>query len=212
MDTASIFIGDLVGASPTNTISWGPTSNSLMFNVYSTSVFMDTYGVVMVNPSLNITNFFTNLDNFYRLKIYNFTMYGDSITVNGITGTVTGNTLTINGDTFQVKDLYVTYADGHVYLEDSHIVSDLGTIADNTVSMTGAWYFNTTLEEGYTSQKMIYDWDWSTFILDNTQFCIIYIGLAFAALVIARRFCSLSMIDYAMFIISIAIALTLQVI
>lgn len=212
MDSTSIFIGDLINASPTNTITWGTTANSLMFNVYQTAVFMDTYGVVMVNPTLDITTYFTDLNNFYRMKIYNFSIYGESITINGITGTVTGNTLTINDETLAIKEMYVTYADNHAYIEDSHVSVDLGEITTTTISMTGSWYFNTVLQKGYTASKMVYDWDWSNFILDNTQFCIFYIGLALAALVIARRFCNLSMIDYAVFIASIIIALSIQVI
>lgn len=212
MDSANIFIGNLTGSTPTNTIAWKPTTNSLSFNIYETDVFMDTYGVVMVDPTLNITNYFTNLDQFYRLKIYNFSIYGSDITVNGVTGTVTGNNITFNGETVQLKEMYVTYADGHVYVEDSHVSIDLGTIATNDISMTGAWYFNTFLEKGYTSQKLVYDWDWSSFILDNTQFCIFYIGIALAGLIIARRFCSLSIIDYVIFITSIILALSIQVI
>ena len=212
MDSTSIFIGDLINASPTNIITWGTTTNSLMFNVYQTAVFMDTYGVVMVNPTLDITTYFTDLNNFYRMKIYNFSIYGESMTINGITGTVNGNTLSINDETIAIKEMYVIYADNHAYIEDSHVSVDLGEITTTTISMAGSWYFNTILQKGYTASKMIYEWDWSDFILDNTQFCIFYIGLALAALVIARRFCSLSIIDYAVFIASIIIALSIQVI
>ena len=193
-------------------LKWLPTANSLMFSVFKTSVFMDTYGVVMVNPSLNITNYFTDLNQFYRLKIYNFSVYGDDMTINGITGTVTGNNITFDETTILLNEMYVTYADGHVYIEDSYSSVDLGEITTTDVTMTGAWYFQTFLEKGYTSQKYVYDWDWSTFILDNTEFCIFYIGIALAGLIIARKFCSLSIIDYVIFITSIVLALSIQVI
>ena len=212
LDNTNIFVGDLVNPAPTNTIQWMPTSNSLTFNVYSTSVFMDTYGVVMVNPTLNITDYFTNLDNFYQLKLSNISVVGQSMTVNGVTGTVTGNTVTFNDETVQVKDMTITYADGHAYISDSHATIDLGTITDNTISMSGAWYFITDLMRGYTTQKMIYEWDWQDFILDNVQFCVIYIGLALIGLLIARHYCTLTITDYAIFMVSIIIALTVQVI
>lgn len=212
LDTASIEVGDLVGAAPTNIITWDPTAASFTFSVYRTSVFMDTYGVVMVNPTLNITDYFPNLDNFYRLDLYNFSLYGDSITVNGQTGTVTDNTVTFGDDSFILKDFSVIYADGHAYIEDSHVSVDLGVITDNTVSLSGVWYFQTELLSGYTAEKQIYTWDWSSFIFDNVQFCIFYIGLAFAGLVIARHFCIMSITDYAVFIASIIIALGVQVI
>lgn len=212
MDNAVIPIGELVSAAPTNTITFDDTPNSLLFNVYSTSVFMDTYGVVMADPTLNITDYFTNLDNFYRLKLSKFSVIGDSITINGQTYPVSDNTVTIDNKTLQIKDVYITYADGHAYIEDSNTVIDLGEITSNIVSMSGAWYFETYLEKGYTQLKQIYTWDWSDFILDNTQFCIFYIGLAVAGLIVARRFCSMSIIDYAVFITSIIIALGVQVI
>lgn len=212
MDNAVIPIGELVNAAPTNTITWSATPNSLLFNVYLTSVFMDTYGVVMADPTLNITDYFTNLDNFYRLKLSKFSVIGDSITINGQTYPVSDNTVTIDNKTLQIKEVYVTYADGHAYIEDSNTVIDLGEITSNIVSMAGAWYFETYLEKGYTQLKQIYTWDWSDFILDNTQFCIFYIGLAVAGLIVAKRFCSMSIIDYAVFIVSIVIALGVQVI
>lgn len=212
VDKTTIPIGDLIGAAPTNTMTWKPTNNSLTFNIYSTSVFMNTYGVVMFNPALNITDYFTELNNFYELKLTNFSIFGDSITVNGETYPVDGNKLTVDDETLIIKDLSIIYADGRVYLEDSHISIDIGEITDNVISMAGAWYFQTELLKGYTAQKMVYEWDWAGFIFDNTQFCIFYIGLAVAALLIARKFCQVSMIDYAVFIVSIIIALGVQVI
>ena len=212
LDTASIFIGDLTNPAPTNIIEWEPTANSLKFNVYSTAVFMNTYGVIMVNPSLNITDYFTNLDNFYRLNLYNFGVYGDSITVNGVTGNITNNTLTINDQSIQLKDMAITYADGHAYISDSNVNIDLGTITDNNISMTGNWYFETDLLSGYTNQKMVYEWDWGDFILNNTQFCIMYMGIALIGLIVARRYCTMSITDYIVLMTSFIIALTVQVI
>lgn len=211
-ENTKIFIGDLVGATPTNTIEWGPTPNSLLFNVYSTSVFMNTYGIVMMNPTLNITNYFTDLDNFYQLRLSGFSVYGQSMTVNGVTGTVTGNTITFNNETVQVKDMEITYADGHAYISDSYATIDLGAIVDNNVSMTGAWYFVTDLYDGYTTQKMVYDWDWEQFILDDKAFGVIYIGLCLIGLIVARHFCTLTVTDYIIFVVSIVFALTVPVI
>lgn len=211
-DKAVINIGDMVNAAPTTTMAWKPTPNSFTFNVYSTDVFLNTYGVVMVNPSLNITNYFTDLNNFYRLVLNNFSTYGDSITVNGVTGNVSGNTVTFNDEPITLKNLEIIYADGHVYVEDDNDSVDLGTIVNNDISLSGVWYFETDLDRGYTATKQIYTWDWTDFILNNTQFCIFYIGMALVGLVVARRFCIMTVIDYAIFITSIIIALSTQVI
>lgn len=211
-DKATIFIGDTINNTPITSISWKPTVNSFTFGVYATDVFLNTYGVVMVNPSLTITNYFTDLNNFYRLVLNNFSTYGDSITVNGVTGNVSGNTVTFNDETITLKNLEIIYADGHVYVEDDNDSVDLGTIANNDISLSGVWYFETDLDRGYTTTKQIYTWDWQDFILDNTQFCIFYIGMALVGLVVARRFCIMTVIDYAVFITSIIIALSTQVI
>ena len=211
-DKATILIGDTINNTPITSISWKPTPNSFTFGVYATDVFLNTYGVVMVNPSLTITNYFTDLNNFYRLVLNNFSTYGDSITVNGVTGNVSGNTITFNDETITLKNLEIIYADGHVYVEDDNDSVDLGTIVNNDISLSGVWYFETDLDRGYTATKQIYTWDWTDFILNNTQFCIFYIGMALVGLVVARRFCIMTVIDYAVFITSIIIALSTQVI
>lgn len=212
LDSSKILIGDLSGNGPTNVIVWSATTNSLLFNVYSTDVFMNTYGVVMVNPYLDITDYFTDLNLFYRLKMFNFATYGDSMTINGRVLTVTNGTVTYDDTTLELRDLNVTYADGKVTIGDNHGTIDLGNITTSEISMSGAWYFLTELERGYTSQKLIYDWDWGTFIFDNTQFCVFYIGFMAAALIVARKYCSFSIMDYAVLVISIVIALGVQVI
>lgn len=211
LTNTSVTIGDLVSGQ-TTTISWIPTNKSFRFNVYSTSVFMDTYGVIMVNPSLNISDYFTDLNGFYRLKLTNFATIGSSMTVNGETLNVTGNTITYNNKSLIIKDMEITYADGKVTIGDNHTDIDLGDITTTNISMTGAWYFLTELERGYTTQKLVYDWDWGTFIFDNTQFCVFYLGFMAAALIVARRYCSLSITDYVVLGISIIIALGVQVI
>lgn len=212
MDNTRIYIGDMVNAAPTNIIVWGNTPDSLKFGVYSTDVFLDTYGVVMVNPSLNITDYFTNLDNFYRLKLSNFSIFGQSMTVNGITGTVTGDSITFNDETVKIKEMNITYADGHAYVNDSHTSIDLGTIASNVVSMAGSWYFHTELQKGFTENVMVYTWDWNGFIFDNVQFVVFYLGLAAVGLIVGRRYATMTIIDYVVWGISIIIAMSIQVI
>ena len=212
LDNSVVYVGDLVGATPTNTITWATSNNSLMFSVYSTDVFLNTYGVVMVNPSLTITDYFPDLGQFYRLKMYNFATYGDNITINGVTYPVSNGTITIDNKVVTLKNLYIEYANGDVTVKDDHVEINTGAIVSDTVSMTGTWYFLTDLERGYTTQKMVYDWDWGTFILDNTAFVVIYVGLLGVSLVVARRFCNLSITDYALMIISVIIAWSVQVI
>lgn len=212
MDNASLFIGNMTDYATTNTIEWKPTPNSLTFSVYNTSVFMNTYGVVMADPSLTITDYFTDLNDFYRLELTNFSIYGDSMTINGKIGEVTGNRITFGDESLIIKKLYITYADGNVYLSDGSTNIDLGEMTTSHIIFGGAWYFKTFLQKGYTAQKQVYTWDWQNFILDNTEFCVIYIGLVLAGLVVARRFCTFTVMDYVVMGISLIIALGVQVI
>lgn len=211
-DNTSIPIGNMTDYAASNTIAWKPTVNSLTFNVYSTSVFMNTYGVVMVNPAIMITDYFTNLDNFYRLELNNFSIYGDSITINNQVGEVSSNRITFGNESVIIKKLYITYADGNVYLSDGSTQIDLGALESNNVVFGGAWYFKTILQKGYTDTKQVYTWDWQTFILDNTEFCIIYMGLVLAAFIIARKYCAFTVMDYVVLGISLIIAFGVQVI
>lgn len=213
LDSAHINIGNLVNAEPTTNIVWGATSNSLRFGVYSTEVFLNTYGVVMVNPSLDITNYFTDLNNFYRLKLFNFSILGDSITINGVEGSIAGDSITFDDGVYlKLKEMNITYADGRVSIQDSHTSIDLGAIASNIVSMEGIWYFQTDLLKGFTTSKMVYEWDWNGFIFDNVQFVVFYMGLAVAGLVIGRRYATMTVIDYVVWGISMIVAISVQVI
>ena len=212
MDNASIFVGNMTDYTTSNIIIWNPTPDSFTFSVYSTSVFMNTYGVVMADPSITITDFFTNLDNFYRLELSNFSIYGDSMTINEKVGTVNGNRVTFGDESLIIKKLYIEYADGNVYLSDGSTVIDLGELVSNHIFFGGAWYFKTFLQKGYTVNKQVYTWDWQTFILDNTEFCVIYMGLALAAFIVARRFCTFTVMDYVVLGISLIIAFGVQVI
>lgn len=211
-ENANIIVGDLLTPSPTSTITWLGTSNSLMLSVYNTRVFLDTYGVVMVDPSLNITSYFTNLDNFYKLDLNGFSVLGDSMTVNGITGEVANNYVTFNDQTVELKKLSIEYAGGHVYVNDSNASIDLGEITTNEITFNGIWYFTTQLQKGFTTEKLVYDWNWGDFVLNNTQFCIFYIGIAIVGFIIAKRFCTFHVSDYALLALSVIIALTVQVI
>ena len=58
--------------------------NHPKFEVVGTSTWLDTYGFVMVDPSLNIYDKFPDYDDI-RLNLYSFAMHGDAATFNGWT-------------------------------------------------------------------------------------------------------------------------------
>ena len=146
------------------------------------------------------------------MQLKGFTVVGDSLTINGITGSTSGQNITFNDQILSLKNLDVTYADGKVTVGDGNISVDLGEIQNTVISGAGTWYFTSQLDKGFTESKQIYTWDWGDFIFNNTQFCVIFIGLIIAGLIAGRRVSSFGVVDYALLGIAIAIALTTQVI
>ena len=75
------------------------------FQVMSTSTYLDTYGFVMIDPSLNIYTKFP-MYNDLRLNLYSFALYGESITINGHT---------LDLDMSSIENLYVIEHKDPVY-------------------------------------------------------------------------------------------------
>ena len=70
----------------------GNGMNHPRFQVSATTTFLDTYGFVMIDPTLNIYSQFPNYDNL-RLNLYSFAVYGETMTVNGHQFTLQGSRL-----------------------------------------------------------------------------------------------------------------------
>lgn len=199
----------------------GSGANSPRFSVVSTSVFLDTYGVVLYNPTINLYDYFPQYDNI-RVNFYSFALYGESITINNNTYSVINGKITIqyvsdHGDnflpgvmpnatvktrTFELTNIYITYDGGHCFLTfvNDRFTIDLGAYAegDESISMTGLWYFATMVYSPYTAmEKQLSDWK---FMPETTsaQMVLIFIGILFiagAAVAIHARKKGLGIID-----------------
>lgn len=173
------------------------------FSVVSTRVFLETYGTVLNNPTINVYQYFPQYDS-YRLNFYSFAIYGDSISLNGTTYSVINGQITVSyvddnqgnhiiptgapGETVKTKtmplsNIYVTWDDleGHCYLTfvDNRFTIDMGTYThgNEVVSFGGMWYFTTFLYEPHiTNVKELGDWE-TLPTLDKTQICLIFAGL-----------------------------------
>ena len=128
-------------------------ANTSKFQVTGTKVFLNTYNTVMIDPSINVGNYFPNYDE-YRLNFYSFAILGDSITINGQTcpvnkenGTITFRNAADFEFTKTLANIYLTFQDGHTYLTfvNDSSVYDLGETVNSTVSFSGMWYFTTGL-------------------------------------------------------------------
>ena len=70
----------------------GAGSNHIHFQVMSTTTYLDTYGYVMIDPTLNIYDRFPE-NNDLRLNLYSFGLYGDTLTINGHTFNMQGSVI-----------------------------------------------------------------------------------------------------------------------
>lgn len=159
--------------------------NSLKFQVTDTMVFLNTYNTVMVNPTLQISDYFPSYED-YRLNFYSFAILGESMTINGQTCPVNKDNGTITfenvaGFTFtkKLENLYVTFNEGRTYLtfvnDDS--TYDLGETTDTRISFSGMWYFTTGLYEITTGTENYWNWDLSGFQATAGECLIIFLGI-----------------------------------
>ena len=70
------------------------TGAPMSFQVVRTMTFLDTFGVVMTDPSINVYEYFPDYEK-VRLNFYSFALYGDSMTINGKTFPVDEGSVTI---------------------------------------------------------------------------------------------------------------------
>lgn len=196
-------------------------TNSPRFSVVGTSVFLNTFGVVLYNPTINLHDYFPQYDAI-RVNFYSFALYGESITINGHTWDLDGSKITIeyvsDGSdhylpgvmpnatvqtrTFELANIYVTYQDNHCYLTfvNDRFTIDLGpyTIGNETISMVGLWYFATMVYEPYTAvEKHVSDWKMIP-ETDGSQMVLMFLGIlivAGAAIAIHVRKSGLGIID-----------------
>lgn len=172
------------------------SSTSMRFSVTRTTVFLDTYGVVMSNPTIDISDYFPEYTD-YRLNFYSFALIGDSVTVNGNTYDVGDDQkITVTdpetGDsvTGTLNNVYVTETDGHTYFTfaNSKETVDLGETTTHTVSFGGMWYFTTGFYNAVDAVEEVYNWNLDGVIHANlTQIMLIFIGLLLVGLVTVKK-------------------------
>lgn len=194
------------------------SGKSLRWSVTSTSVFLETYGIVMYNPSVNVTDYFPEMEN-WRLNFFSFALLGDSMTVNDQTFPVNRTTgqITII-DTFgktttaDLNNVYVTKENGHTYFNFANESKsiDLGETVNDRVSFTGLWYFTTGLFEVTQGTEKYYDWQIDGRLHATLpQMCLMFIGILIAGLIICKailRF-EIGLIDWVILISATVISL-----
>lgn len=166
--------------------------HSMKFQVTDTMVFLNTYNTVMIDPSLEITDWFPSYTD-YRLNFYSFALIGDSITINGQVcpvnrdnGTFTFENVAGFQITKKLENFYITFLDGHTYITFANDGSeyDLGETTDTTVSFEGMWYFTTGLWQSYEGTETYWNWDLSGFQASAGECLLIFLGIIGAGVII----------------------------
>ncbi len=161
----SVLIGTLTKDS-LSTITW-TANNSFRFQVTNTTVFFNTYGVVMIDPHITIRDLWPNYSRF-MLSFTKVATIGDSITLGGSTYPITDGTIEINGETLAIPDIELYYesvgADEWQVTLSTTKASTQITVPNTNISLSGTWYFNAGFYDIVTKHvkenvwNPIYDW------------------------------------------------------
>ncbi len=195
--------------------------------VIQTNVFLNTYGVVLRNPSLDVGLYFPELEKI-RLNFYSFALYGTSITINGHTLDVTAPNITVyyktssNGNaiasptdenvlmkSFELTNIYVTWDGSECYLTfaNENFTIDMGAYTNKNISMEGMWYFATSLYEPYTATETSYDVGWGLSSFNLSTFGIILAVLLILGAIVLKATVGGRTLDYVIIICGTVIAL-----
>lgn len=200
------------------------TSTSFRMGVVETSVFLDTYDAVMIDPSLDVSDYFTDLGD-VRLNLFSFALYGDSMTINGQEFEVDGeNRITVQVDdgtggteslALTLTNIYITFQGADTYLTfvNDGITADLGPTITTEISFSGIWYFTTGLYEGYQSTETSYDWSYDSFAFDSNGAIVAFLGILSMGTIVGARSTrqGMGVLDYIVVALAALCALTLVI-
>lgn len=167
-------------------ISYNPVigKNSPEMEVTSTRVYMNTYGAVFRNATLDLSGYFPDYPN-YAVAFGNFALIGDSITINATNLPVSGDTVEYDGKYYSLAGASVVYDDGNTYLNGNDFSIDLGTTTSESIYFGGVWYVPLTFQEIYVTSGTSYEWVPYGFGLDYNASVLAFIGIVVAVMFIA---------------------------
>ena len=156
-------------------------TDGLNWSVYNTNLFMNTYGAVMVDPTINLADYWADMSS-YRYAFQSFAIYGDTVTINNVTYPIEDQQITINGKKYLFDNLYLSFSEQgktSITFRNINRTVDLGDTVDKIVSFGGTWYFTTGLYEGSETVQEVYNWDMSDPLanLDMTTMVLFTLGV-----------------------------------
>lgn len=170
---------------PIDSITFRPYDDRtpLRWSVSGTTLFMDSYDAVMVDPTIDLARYWPNMTS-YRFWFQSFALVGESVTINGVTYDVDENdSINISGIPERLRNVYISYDlndNVSITFANSNRSYDLGPAVDRTVSFDGIWYFTTGLYEGVESTEENYTW---AGVFEGNADTVIILGLGLVVVV-----------------------------
>lgn len=177
--------GTLEHTGDLRSIDW-TANNSFRLQVINTDVFLNTYGVVMLDPSITISSLWPNYTRF-AISFGKVATVGNSITIGNITYQMEGNMIKIPTDRdFKLLDIstlklyYEKITDGDTSYWDVKLVSGKTThdisIPNTYIGLGDKWYFNAAFYniEQTTVQKAF----WNSVYEADFQFIFFFMAAA----------------------------------
>lgn len=158
--------------------------DNITFGIVDTWVYLDTSTIVMQDPEITITDYWTEPG---RLQFNGFAYYGDSVTINGETYAVEDGRIEIRGQARELSDLVITWYDGRTTAAVGSSEFDLGQTEDYAVEFGGIWYFAAAYYQPVQVSYDAYDWQPWLFNLNTDAFILVYIGLLILGTAILHR-------------------------
>lgn len=185
--------GSFSGSIDLDKLTFDSSGTKIAWSVYNTVVFMDTYGAVLADPSIDLADYWPDMDS-YRFAFQSFALYGDSITINGVTYPVSNESIVINDRAYKLDNFYLSFSeqgDTSITFNDVNRTIDLGPTVDKVVSFAGNWGFSTGLYEGSIDVKKAYDWNIKLLGDNLNTIILIALGLV-AVLMLACKWLGMS--------------------
>ena len=141
-------------------------NDSFRFEVINTIVFFNSYGVVLIDPYITITDLWPGYTRF-MVSFTKVATVGSQITIGSTTYPITDNHISVNGTSINVTDMEVYFEkDGNDWDLTFESEKNVAKTVENStyIGMTGTWYFNAGFYNVVTKQVVervwnpVYDW------------------------------------------------------
>lgn len=210
-DAGGVTVDIPASESTARVINFEDASNKfdLNFGIVGTAVWMDSYGVIMSNPFINVSNYFDYP--IYKVGFSGFTVTGDYVKVNSQQFNVEDGNIVIDGRTVRLKDLTVEVGETTV-IRAGDVSADLGATTSQNIQFYGNWYFTAQLYEGVETTQDRVEWTPDIYAFTTNQTIAVYLGMLVLGVIVASRLQTLGFADYAVVAVAASLAWVTMVI